>query len=111
MLAYLHDPRGREAALALDGRTPEDRLLLARIARAGLPVIACDAKIEADRLGICVFNGASTARGDLTLRALPAGLLRFPIEGTLGVHEGVRLEVPFEGALPEEWAVVAPGDP
>ena len=111
MLAYLHDPRGREAALALDGRTPEDRLLLARIARAASPVIACDAKVEDDRLGICVFNGASQPRSQLELRALPAGSPRFPIEGTIAVHEGARLDVPFEGALPEEWSVTAPGDP
>jgi hypothetical protein len=111
MLAYLHDPRGREAALALDGRTPEDRLLLARIARAASPVIACDAKIEDARLSICVFNGASQPRSQLELRALPAGSPRFPIEGTLAVHEGARLDVPFAGPLPEEWSVVMPGDP
>ncbi|MFS8064766.1 MAG: hypothetical protein ACMG6S_00215 [Byssovorax sp.] len=111
MLAYLHDPRGREAALALDGRTPEDRLLLARIARAASPVIACDAKIEGDRLGICVFNGASQPRSQLELRALPAGSPRFPIEGAIAVHEGARLDVPFDGALPEEWSVTTPGDP
>ena len=81
MLAYLHDPRGREAALALDGRTPEDRLLLARIARAASPVIACDAKIEDDRLGICVFNGASQPRSQLELRALPGGVAALPDRG------------------------------
>jgi hypothetical protein len=111
MLAYLHDPRGREAALALDGRTPEDRALLAQIARAAAPVIACDPTLAEERLAICVFNGAAQPRSGLELRALPAGAPRFPIEGTLPVHEGVRLEVPFEGALPEEWAVGTPGDP
>jgi hypothetical protein len=110
MLAYLHDPRGREAALALDGRTPEDRLFLARIARAAAPVIACDAKIEGDRLGVCVFNGASTPREGLELRGLPAAAPRFPIAGKLGVHEGGRLDVPFAGPSPEEWAVAGPGD-
>ncbi len=111
MLAYLHDPRGREAALALDGRTPEDRALLAQIARAASPVIACEPTIADDRLSICVFNGAAQPRSGLELRALPAALPRFAIEGTLPVHEGVRLDVSFEGALPEEWAVVTPGDP
>ena len=111
MLAYLHDPRGREAALALDGRTAEDRLLLARIARAGLPAIACDAKVEDGRLGICVFNGASTPRANLELRGLPGLSPRIPIEGSLAVHEGVRLDVPFDGALPEEWSLASPGDP
>ncbi len=111
MLAYLHDPRGREAALALDGRTPEDRQRLAKIARAGLPVIACDAKLHEGRLGICVFNGAATARPELELRGAPAGAPRIPITGGLGVHEGVRLDVGFDGTMPEEWGVVAPGDP
>lgn len=110
MLAYLHDPRGREAALALDGRTPEDRLFLARIARAAAPVIACDARVEGERLGVCVFNGASTPREGLELRALPAGAPRFPIAGKLGVHEGGRLDVAFGGPMPEEWAVAGPGD-
>ena len=111
MLAYLHDPRGREAALALDGRTPEDRALLAQIARAAAPVIACEPTVHEDRLSICVFNGAAQPRSGLELRGLPASAPRFPIEGILAVHEGVRLDVPFEGALPEEWAVVTPGDP
>ena len=111
MLAYLHDPRGREAALALDGRTPEDRALLAKIARAGLPVVACDAKVAEGRLGICVFNGGTAARGDLELRGLPGLAPRIPIAGVLAVHEGVRIEVPFEGTAPEEWGVAAPADP
>ena len=111
MLAYLHDARGREAALALDGRTPEDRLLLARIARAALPVVACEPKIEGGRLGICVFNGASAPRANLELRGLPALSPRIPIEGSLAVHEGVRLDVPFEGPPPDEWSLASPGDP
>jgi hypothetical protein len=111
MLAYLHDPRGREAALALDGRTPEDRLLLARIARAALPAVACDPKIEGGRLGICVFNGASSPRENLELRGLPALSPRIPIAGSLAVHEGVRLDVPFDGAAPDEWSLASPGDP
>ena len=111
MLAYLHDARGREAALALDGRTAEDRLLLARIARAGLPVVACEPKIEGGRLGICVFNGASAPRSNIELRGLPALSPRIPIEGTLAVHEGVRLDVPFDGPPPDEWSLASPGDP
>lgn len=111
MLSYLHDARGREAALALDGRTAEDRALLARIARAGLPVVACDPKVEGGRLAICVFNGGATPRGDLELRGLPAMAPRIPIAGVLGVHEGARLEVPFEGTMPDEWSVASPADP
>jgi hypothetical protein len=110
MLAYLHDPRGREAALALDGRTAEDRVLLARIARAGLPVVACDAKVAEGRLGICVFNGGTMARGELELRGLPGGAPRVPVAGVLAVHEGVRLEVGFEGGVPEEWGVAVGGE-
>jgi hypothetical protein len=111
MLAYLHDARGREAALALDGRTPEDRAHLARIARAGLPVVACDPRVEGSRLAICVFNGGAVPRGDLELRGLPAMAPRIPIAGVLGVHEGVRLDVPYEGPMPDEWGVATPGDP
>lgn len=111
MLAYLHDPRGREAALALDGRTPDDRALLAQIARAAAPVIACDPTLTDARLSLCVFNAAAQPRTGLELRALPAGTPRFPIEGTLPVHEGIRLDVPFEGPLPEEWSVVTSADP
>jgi hypothetical protein len=111
MLSYLHDARGREAALALDGRTAEDRALLARIARAGLPVVACEPKVTDGRLAICVFNAGATARGDLELRGLPLMAPRIPIAGALGVHEGVRLDVPFEGPLPDEWSVASPADP
>jgi hypothetical protein len=111
MLSYLHDARGREAALALDGRTAEDRAHLARIARAGLPVVACDPKVEGGRLAICVFNAGATARGELELRGLPTMAPRIPIAGVLGVHEGVRLEVPFEGTMPDEWSVASPADP
>lgn len=118
MLAYLRDPRAIEALAALgEPGTKEERLTLARIERAAAPVFACDIKAAAGSIEACVFNGSSLPQQGLELREVRAEAepsapppRSFRIEGTLPVHEGVRLRFPLEGApVPDstEWAAVA----
>jgi hypothetical protein len=129
MLAYLRDPRAEEAARGLgDSGSPDERRTLARLRRAMDPVFACGITVSGGALEACVFNASSQPRSSLELREIPPGLSsdaaatatsggaaplprRFPIEGAIPVHEGVRLRFPLEGEPPEEWAVTSTSDP
>jgi hypothetical protein len=109
MLAYLRDPRAREAARSLSTASPLEAPVLARIERAAAPVIACDIKAQAGMLEACVFNAESRPAEGLTLREVSEGAeggsaapRSFPIEGAIPVHEGMRVSLPLEGDAPIE---------
>jgi hypothetical protein len=123
MLAYLRDPRAEEAARGLgESGSPDDRPTLARIRRALEPVFACGITVSGGVLEACVFNASSQPKSGLSLREIPPGPSadaaapsltprRFPIEGVIPVHEGVRLRFPIEGESSEEWAVMGTSEP
>jgi hypothetical protein len=109
MLAYLRDPRAREAVRSLSTASPVEAPTLARIERAAAPVIACDIKAQGGTLEACVFNAESKPAEGLTLREVSDGgddsgapLRSFPIEGAIPVHEGARVSFPLEGDAPLE---------
>jgi hypothetical protein len=116
MLAYLRDPRAADAARALAVQGAGDAARLGRIRRAAAPVIACDVRREGVRLEACVFNGASQARGGLSLREVPAASgpsagrepRSLAIPGTVPVHDGLRVTLPIPADLADELAVVDP---
>jgi hypothetical protein len=120
MLAYLGDPRARDAALSLGAQSPEEKALMARLLRASSPVRVCEITRTDDHVDACVFNASVEPKKGLQLRALPAAAdaadapegPRYAIGGTIPVHEGVRVEVPVEGIDGEaEWEAISAEGP
>ena len=106
MLAYLRDPRAESAARAIAAQSPDEEALLARVRRAAAPVFACDVARVEGRLAACIFNGASLPKAGLALREVAASPRVFPIDASVPVHEGIRVNVPVEGDPPAEIEVV-----
>ncbi|WP_434040907.1 MULTISPECIES: hypothetical protein [Sorangium] len=114
MLAWLRDPRARDALVSLLPAPPLEQAKLERIRRATADVIPCSVTAEEGRLRACLFNGGVTPVRGVTLREAAAGEGRtpraWPIPASLPVHEGVEVSVPLEGgAAPEELEVVPQG--
>lgn len=113
MLAYHHDPRALEVLASLGPASPGEELVLARIARAARPVVACDAKRVAEFMDVCLFNNALEPRRVAALRVItqtdnatdtPGDAL--PVGVDVPVHDGVRVSVPHAAAaLPSELDV------
>jgi hypothetical protein len=114
LLAYLGDPRARDAALKLREALREDEApYLERILRAVAEVRVCDLHVTAAgvarRVAACVFNASAEPRRDLglKLRALEGAVVHeqpvappptvlgepiWKIPGELAPHTGVRVE-------------------
>jgi hypothetical protein len=123
MLAYLRDGRAEGLLHALDAGRPGERTLRDRLARATAPVIACELEAQEDFLEACVFNGSSRPASNLVLAeamegaggtaaadpaAAPSPARSWPIEGTVPVHDGVRVRLPLEGGgVPDDVGVVS----
>jgi hypothetical protein len=120
LLAFLGDPRAREAALRLQEALREDEApYLERVLRAVGDLRVCDLRITGTTptrsMSACVFNASGEARRDLGLkvRALdnavrhaepvstPPNVLGEPIwkiPGELAPQAGVRVEASFDTA-------------
>ncbi|WP_437595568.1 hypothetical protein WMF28_23645 [Sorangium sp. So ce590] len=114
MLAWLRDPRARDALLSLLPAASGEEEKLGRIRRATADVVACSVAVEEGRLRACLFNGGVAPLRGVTLREVAAGEggapRAWPIAATLPVHEGVEVTLPLEGsAAPEELEVVLQG--
>lgn len=134
MLAYLGDPRAREAALKLrDALREDEATYLRRVLQAVGDVRACQLRVPETgavrRVEACVYNASSEAKRDLAVRvrafeapvdhlrptADPPSLvaettLRAP--GELGPNQGVRLvgQIDLSGAAVPPAAFEAHGD-
>ncbi|WP_437739180.1 hypothetical protein WMF39_25910 [Sorangium sp. So ce1504] len=111
MLAWLRDPRARDALVSLLPAAPAEEAMLGRIRRATADVIPCSAAVVEGRLRACLFNGGVNPARGVTLREVAAGEGSAPrswlVAATLPVHEGVEVTLPLEGsAAPEELEVV-----
>ncbi len=114
MLAWLRDPRARDALLSLLPAASGEEEKLGRIRRATADVVPCSVAVEEGRLRACLFNGGVAPLRGVTLREVAAGEggapRAWPIAATLPVHEGVEVTLPLEGsAAPEELEVVPQG--
>lgn len=118
MLAYLKDPRAREAVLKLqDALREEEASYLRRVLTALDPIRACQFKVAgggpARLVTACIFNASDQPRDELAVKvnALEAGVsLSHPVgqpptilgEGVwklpaaLPPQAGVRVETPFD---------------
>ncbi|WP_437629678.1 hypothetical protein [Sorangium sp. So ce854] len=114
MLAWLRDPRARDAVVSLLPAPPLEEAKLGQIRRATADVVPCSVTAAEGRLRACLFNGGVTPVRGVTLREVAAaegGTPRaWPIAATLPVHEGVEVSVPLEGGeAPDELEVVPQG--
>ncbi|AUX44480.1 hypothetical protein SOCE26_059440 [Sorangium cellulosum] len=113
MLAWLRDPRAREAILSLMPAAAAEEAKLERIRRATADVIPCSVAAEAGRLRACLFNGGVAPLRGVAVREVAAGEGRaprtWPVATTLPVHEGVEVTLPLDGPAPEELEVVPEG--
>ncbi|WP_437720201.1 hypothetical protein [Sorangium sp. So ce861] len=114
MLAWLRDPRARDALVSLLPAASGEEEKLERIRRATADVIPCSVAAEEGRLRACLFNGGVAPLRGVTLREVAAGEggapRAWPIAATLPVHEGVEVTLPLEGsAAPAELEVVPQG--
>ncbi|AUX33999.1 MULTISPECIES: hypothetical protein [Sorangium] len=114
MLAWLRDPRARDALLSLLPAASGEEEKLERIRRATADVVPCSVAVAEGRLRACLFNGGVAPLRGVTLREVAAGEggapRAWPIAATLPVHEGVEVTLPLEGsAAPEELEVVPQG--
>ncbi|WP_437729888.1 hypothetical protein [Sorangium sp. So ce1335] len=114
MLAWLRDPRARDALVSLLPAPPLEEARLEQIRRATADVIPCSVTAAEGRLRACLFNGGVTPVRGVTLREVPAAEGRtpraWPIPASLPVHEGVEVSVPLEGGeVPDELQVVPQG--
>jgi len=103
MLAYHRDPRALEVLAALGPPSPGEEIVLARVARAARPVIACGITPRADALEVCLFNGTLEARrvtAVSTVTAQESGAQRFPLSAEVPVHDGVRVSLPLASRPP-----------
>jgi hypothetical protein len=111
MLAYLRDPRASDVLTSLGAPSTGEEIVLARIARASRPVIACDlAPGPEGTLSACLFNGSVTPLGTVALRDVPvdegAVARRAPLSVEVPVHDGVRVSAPLGGSsVPAEIEV------
>ncbi|WP_437585392.1 hypothetical protein [Sorangium sp. So ce1000] len=111
MLAWLRDPRARDALVSLLPAASAEEATLDRIRRATADVISCSVAVEEGRLRACLFNGGVAPVRGVTLREVAAvegsAPRSWPVAATLPVHEGVEVKLPLEGsAAPEELEVV-----
>lgn len=100
MLAYLRDPRARDAALALGAPSSAETLWQKRILRASTPVMTCAIDQKLGRLRVCVHN-ASDAAVKIASLEVPESERRFSFEAVaVNAHAGARLEVVADGGEP-----------
>ncbi|HTN83747.1 MAG TPA: hypothetical protein VL242_08680, partial [Sorangium sp.] len=114
MLAWLRDPRARDALVALLPAASAEEAKLERIRRATADVIPCSVAVEDGQLRACLFNGGVAPVRGVTLREVAAGEGQtpraWPVAAPLPIHEGVEVRLPLEGgAAPEELEVVPQG--
>ncbi|WP_437618050.1 hypothetical protein [Sorangium sp. So ce1151] len=114
MLAWLRDPRARDAVVALLPAASAEEAKLERIRRATADVIPCSVTVEEGQLRACLFNGGVAPVRGVTLREVAAGEGQtpraWPVAAPLPIHEGVEVRLPLEGgAAPEELEVVPQG--
>lgn len=128
MLAYLGDPRAKEAALELKEALRDDEsAFLERVLRALADVRACEVRLSgtgpARQLEACVFNSGNEPREGLgmKLRVLsgPVSILeptrdpplvereaKWSLPGSLGAQQGVRVRARVELGSTEGDAVI-----
>ncbi|HVY47982.1 MAG TPA: hypothetical protein VHB21_18975, partial [Minicystis sp.] len=101
LLAYERDPRAVEVVSELSaGATPSEAPVLAELARASAPLIACGGALDADAsdaagasfASACVFN-AGTTPASVALHDRDRGT-DVPVPGAVPPHEGVRVTWP-----------------
>ncbi|XYH93012.1 hypothetical protein ACMHYB_34795 [Sorangium sp. So ce1128] len=114
MLAWLRDPRARDALVALLPAASAEEAKLERIRRATADVIPCSVAVAEGQLRACLFNGGVAPVRGVTLREVAAGEGQkpraWPVAAPLPIHEGVEVRLPLEGgAAPEELEVVPQG--
>jgi len=104
MLAYLGDPRAKEAALALPAMSATDEATRARILRAAGPLFVCDARYDKGDLSACVFNASEAPVVDPSIGEATEGepLRKSPLQVTIPPHAGAPVTVPGFGGEAEE---------
>lgn len=104
MLAYLGDPRAKEAALALPAMSPTDEATRAKILRASGPLFVCDARYDKGDLAACVFNASDAPVVDPSIGEATEGdpLRKTPLTVTIPPHTGAPVTVAGFGPEAEE---------
>jgi len=110
MLAYLRDPRAKDAANSLVGGGDAVERLRAQILRAASPEFACAVTPSGTQFEVCVVNERNVVGAGLQLvDASDAGLAsprRWPIPVDVPVHDGVRVKLALmAGPVPTDLAL------
>jgi hypothetical protein len=105
MLAYLHDPRARDAVDNVGELSDSDERIREMIARASAPIIVCNAKYADDSLTACIANDGEAAADRIDLVEVGPEGRRFPIADSVPPHAGIVARVPGFGSPAEELTV------
>lgn len=110
MLAYLGDPRARDAAMGLSGLSLDEERVRDAVVRASSPLKVCGAEGDETDFSVCVFNGTSKpAPGLLVREVIETGTAReVEVMSGIPVHEGFRVPFPLGDGPPPSEVVVAP---
>ncbi len=105
MLAYLHDPRAREAAENLSGLSDADETTRDMIARASAPFFACRTTYDAGAIAGCAVNEGESSLENGILREVGPDGRKVPLSLAVPPHTGVSFRVDGFGPPAEEIQV------